>query len=146
VIKLQADGNEIWSKTFGEGKMLILNSIAPTRDGGYITAASFKSASQPLERYDGWVLKLDASGNSAWSRRFGGTEEDELPSLALTSDGGYVTAGWTWSFGAGAGDGWVIKMDANGNTGPNPPLSKGNTSGHSPIPPLLPGKPPFGRP
>ena len=35
-------------------------------------------------------------------------------SIQQTSDGGYITAGYTWSFGAGQRDLWVLKLNVNG--------------------------------
>jgi len=40
---------------------------------------------------------------------------DVAYSIIQTKDGGYVVAGWTWNFGHGKDDAWVIKLDKNGN-------------------------------
>jgi len=49
-----------------------------------------------------------------WANTYGGSEED-WASIQQTSDGGYIVAGETESFGAGYNDFWVLKLDANGN-------------------------------
>jgi hypothetical protein len=46
---------------------------------------------------------------------YGGSMLDELRSVRQTSDGGYIVAGSTYSFGAGSSDLWVLKLDASGN-------------------------------
>ncbi len=44
-----------------------------------------------------------------------GKVNDYAHSIQQTSDGGYIVAGYTESFGAGDFDAWVIKLDAKGN-------------------------------
>jgi hypothetical protein len=64
---------------------------------------------------DIFLIKTDANGNISWAKTYGGTSYDEAYSVQQTSDGGYVLAGETWSFSAGAKDIFLIKTDANGN-------------------------------
>ncbi len=37
---------------------------------------------------DGWVIKLDSSGNVAWQRTYGGSNVDRLAIVRQTADDG----------------------------------------------------------
>lgn len=113
VIKLDAYGNKTWDKTFGGTSYDAARSIQQTPDGGYIAAGY--TGSNGAGGNDGWVLKLDASGNKTWDKTFGGTDYDGLYSISRTPDGGYIAAGYTYSYGAGNTDFWVLKIDSSGN-------------------------------
>jgi len=113
VIKLSYDGNIEWAKTLGGINVNIANSIQQTIDGGYIVGGytnSFGAGS-----YDFLVIKLSYDGNIEWAKTLGGEENDELYSLELTDDGGYLLAGSTSSFGPGDLDILIIKLSYNGN-------------------------------
>jgi hypothetical protein len=64
--------------------------------------------------YDALLIKTDANGNVQWAKTYGGANWDYATSVQQTSDGGYIVAGLTESFGSG-GDIFLIKTDANGN-------------------------------
>ena len=55
-------------------------------------------------------------GSEVWSKTFGGAGDEWAFSVIATSDGGYAIAGYTNSFGAGANDFWLLKIDASGNS------------------------------
>ena len=50
-----------------------------------------------------------------WAKSYGGASSDGAFSIQQTTDGGYVVAGWTTSFGAEEGDFWVLKLAGDGN-------------------------------
>ncbi len=100
-----------WQKTYGGSGDDLAYSIQQTPDGGYI-AAGITSSSGAGDR-DAWVLKLNANGSVAWQKTYGGASYDVAISIQQTPDGGYIVAGYTYSFGAGWDDAWVLKLDAN---------------------------------
>ncbi len=113
VIKLDQNGNKVWEKTFGGSNRDVAFSIQQTGEGGYIVTGgtlSFGAGST-----DSYVIKLDATGNKIWEKTFGGISEDGTNSIQQTTDGGYIVAGPTYSFGAGSYDAYIIKLDASGN-------------------------------
>jgi hypothetical protein len=113
IIKLDNEGNKLWDRTFGGIYDDSAYLLIQTDDGGYAVAGYTFSYS--AGRADFWLIKLDSHGNKLWDRTYGGSGEDSIRSLVQTDDGGYVLAGITFSFGAGEGDFWIIKLDEKGN-------------------------------
>jgi len=50
-----------------------------------------------------------------WLKTYCGADRDWAYSIQQTSDGGYIVAGWTESFGAGYADFWALKLDETGS-------------------------------
>ena len=113
LIKTDGSGNVIWDNTFGGSENDRAYSIQQTTDGGYIIAGDTRSYG--AGNYDAWLIKTDASGSEEWNQTFGGNNYDYGHSVKQTTDGGYIIAGQTKSYGAGYSDVWLIKTDADGN-------------------------------
>ena len=119
VIKLNASGNIMWQKSFGDSGWNTANFIQQTSDDGYIFAGyTLPSAADYNEA---WIVKLNASGDIEWQKHLGGSGGDEANSIQQTDDGGYIFAGYTTSNDGdvvgvhGLGDLWIVKLNASGD-------------------------------
>ena len=113
MLKIDSSAKSLWLKTFGGAGGEKANSIVQTYDGGYAIAgwtSSFGSGS-----IDALLLKTDESGNLLWAKSYGGINNDGAHSIQQTIDRGYIIAGYTYSFGSGFSDVYLLKTDSVGN-------------------------------
>ncbi len=115
LIKTDANGNVQWAKTYGGTNDDRAYPVQQTSDDGYILAGYTRSFGAGFD--DIFLVKTDANGNIIWAKTYGGTDQDWAYSVQQTSDGGYIVAGSTWSFGAGLYDIFLVKTDASGDIG-----------------------------
>jgi len=113
LVKADSEGNEQWNRTFGGINHDWAMSVQQTSDGGYILAGD--TVPYGTGNGDFWLVKTDSNGNKEWDKIFGGTAPDDVSSVQQTSDGGYILAGDTMSYGTGPSDLWLVKTDSNGN-------------------------------
>src|SRR6185295_900534 len=99
IVKTDSFGNYQWDKDFGGTADDLLYSIRQAKDGGYILGGysnsnisgnKTDSLRGTLGYADYWIVKTDSLGNYQWDKDFGGSYAEELFSLELTLDGGYI--------------------------------------------------------
>ncbi len=131
VIKISAEGQEIWEKTFGGSQRDELFSLEIFPDkksvllGGWSNSgADGMKTSDSLGVFDVWVLKMDlATGEIVWQTLLGGEALDNLYDVASTADGGFLLGGASASNISptksqncrGYSDFWVVKIDTAGH-------------------------------
>jgi len=113
LLKTDFMGVEQWRQEYqyGDGDDQIM-AVYPTSDDGYILSGWADDTT-----YEYWMIKTDGSGNEEWNATFGGNSEDFGHSRMCyqTNDGGYIMTGYSYSFGAGQCDAWIVKTDSSGN-------------------------------
>ncbi|MDX1911395.1 MAG: hypothetical protein SFV22_07910, partial [Saprospiraceae bacterium] len=125
VVKLSAEGELVWQKTYGGSDFDYGYSISQTSDGGYIVSGQSQSADGDLSGgldggADAWVIKLDSEGKIEWQKEYGGTGLDRANEIIQTPDGGYLFCGHTTSTDGdvnvnyGIYDVWVVKLSNTG--------------------------------
>ena len=110
LVKTDPNGNQEWQKTFGRVYADEGFSVQQTIDGGFIIAGDTRSFG--AGNWDVYLIKTDSGGNLAWQKTVGGNSNDSGRSIQKTSDGGYIVAGSTVSFGAGKNDVYLIKLSS----------------------------------
>jgi hypothetical protein len=126
VVKLDAAGNKVWTKTFGGTLREDAGSVIGDTDGGCIIAACTNSSDgdlvgrkQNLNR-DMWVFKLNKDGQIVWKTTLGGGREDFANSLARLPNGNIAIAGSSESNNGdvagnlGGHDVWVVVLNSRG--------------------------------
>lgn len=114
LLKLDSMGQRKFETSFGGYSNEIGKSIVQLSDSSFVMAGY--TSSTGVGGYDIFLVKADKSGILIWQKTIGGADWDFAYSLQATTDGGFIIAGTTYSFGHGNADGYVIKTDANGDT------------------------------
>lgn len=133
VLKLDAEGGVVWSKTYDFGKVDILTSLVENNNqtyliGGYAKAETRQSligdavkkagVGKDKEGINDYIaLKIDENGEELWNKTVGSNGEDILRKVIETRDGGYLMAGTSNSGSSndkksniGGNDFWVVKL------------------------------------
>ena len=95
LVKVDADGNEVWSRMWEEGKVSGYHLLA-TSDGGYLISGMQAFPDDPERaKADGLLIKVDAAGNELWGVTYGEPDMvDTAHVVTETAEGRYVCIGW----------------------------------------------------
>lgn len=109
ILKLNESGNIIWNNTYGGNEYNSAISVQQTTDSAFIVAGLKDSLEVGILSM--WLLKLNESGDTIWTKSYEGTPY----SIQQTLEGGYIVAGMkkisTLVYNA-----FILKLDQNGDT------------------------------
>ncbi|WP_028979947.1 T9SS type A sorting domain-containing protein [Sporocytophaga myxococcoides] len=107
ILKLDNNGNTLWSRTYGGAYEEILISAIAVPEGGYALGGYvYGDTSQRA-----WLVRVDNSGDLLWEKKYNISYMDQIQSLVLTPEGGFLLYAIQYQ----DGDHWIIKTDAFGN-------------------------------
>ncbi|HAV55503.1 hypothetical protein [Aequorivita vladivostokensis] len=124
-VRLKANGDLLWTKSFGGDEIDNSYASIKTQDGNYIMVGDSRSADQdvtaPRGNADAWLVKFDDNGSKIWQKSFGGSQFDTAHSIVQRSNGDYILSGHSRSSDGdlktnnGVNDVWVFVIDQSGN-------------------------------
>ncbi len=114
LVRTNSNGQVLWSRTYGYAGEDVAYDMIKTSDGGF-ALAGYTQNDGDGER-DMYVVKTDGNGTVQWIQSFGGQYDDICYSIRQTSDGGYVIAGKSDSYGWGGSDFWIMRLSSTGNS------------------------------
>lgn len=112
LIKTNSTGNLSWTKTYGGNNDEYAYSVQQTNDGGYIIGGYTKSFGKGNE--DFYLIKTNSTGDTTWTKTYGGTKLDIARNVFQLSNGAYLLSGYSKSFNSYESDYYFLKTDANG--------------------------------
>ena len=120
-------GNALWHKAYGGSNYDVANSVCPLTDTSFVIAGYAASSNLYLHgnkgSYDAWLLAINGSGDTIWSKNYGGSSEDVFNKVIKTKDGNILAVGYTASEDGdvhghhpGNKDMWMVKLNIQGDT------------------------------
>jgi len=117
IVKLDNNGNIEWDKLYGDYYKNEANSICLTEDNSFIIAGITQDYNDDYPK--GWIFKINAIGDTLWSKTFCEFEGSKFNSIASTTDGGSISAGYTKADNSkdrGLIKKYIVKLKDNGDT------------------------------
>ena len=118
LVKVDGNGNMVWNQTYGgtgDDNLFAYSGLVQTSDGGFAMSAA--TTSYGSGNRDFWLIKTDSYGNVQYSKTFGGMGAETPYSMVQATDGSFVIAGFTNSFGNGGYDIYIVKSSFEGESG-----------------------------
>jgi len=129
IVKLSDTGSVQWERTYGGSDSDVFRNMIELDNGNFLVAGYSRSniSGDKNENsqgdFDGWILKLDNTGNLLWQNTIGGSGIDYPRDVVELADGNYLIASYSNSNisgdktenSNGGYDYWLLKLSPSGN-------------------------------
>ncbi len=116
LIKTDANGNEEWASVVPNSNGCIVSfagCVVQTEDGGYLLVGDTYKDGTVYNQIK--IFKIDENGEYLWHKEIGGPSDDYGACIQPTIDGNYILASHTYSYGNGKCDGYLVKINPEGD-------------------------------
>lgn len=122
-LKTNSAGDVDWAKAYGGAEVdasygLLINSDSSYTISGYTNSLGYGHEHRGDDSTNIFLMKINASGDTIWTRSYGDGLQDEAFRNSATSDGGYLVSGFTTNYAfQDSAQMILIKTDSLGFTG-----------------------------
>jgi len=118
LLRLDANGDTLWTATYDGGYQDIFTAVIELGDGSFAMSGYRQVMSGSLSN-DFWLLKVDSEGTQVFSKTNGGSLNDYGYDLVQLEDGRLAVAGYgesTVTYSIGNADGWLVIWSEDGSS------------------------------
>lgn len=112
ITRVDAKGNQLWQKTYGNEKYERCTQLLPTSDGNFLLIGQRNVG--PGNNIDSYILKIDEKGNLLWEKCYGGTLPERTYYGGETPDGDFLISGSILPYASARADIFLLKISNNG--------------------------------
>lgn len=105
--------SQTFQRTYGTTGSQTATCIQLTPDGSYIVSAI--AAGVGAGNNDFLLMKISTTGALLWAKTYGGSQNENPFYVSVCSDDGFIITGYTYSFGTGGMDLYLVRTDSDGN-------------------------------
>jgi hypothetical protein len=109
IVKTDAEGNQLWSKTYGTAYNDLATHIISVSNGYVVSGIRGGNSDE-----NSWILRLNNDGDTLWTFTYGGNGPDGAMSICNNGNGTYGVTGYTNSTGNGGTDGYLLTLTDGG--------------------------------
>ncbi len=113
-VRIDSLADTIWTKTYGGISYELAHGCAVTNDSGFVLFGETNSYGVGGQDY--YLIKINDTGDTVWTRTYGGTSDDIARNMTPTLDNGFFLVGYSWGFGPGNASIYAVKVDSAGDT------------------------------
>ncbi len=111
ILKIDANGNELWKKYYGGNGNDFGQHIEKVEDGIVVSGVNGSISGR---FYDFWLFKVDNNGLVIWDKTYGTGSDERAIRFTTTNDGGFAVTGYTDI--SGNLDFWLVRTNKNGDS------------------------------
>lgn len=113
LIKLDEVGKIQWSHIYGGDSTDAAKSVIPLSDG-FMIAGFTRSFGNGIA--DAWIIRTNLSGDTLWTKNYGGARFDMPFCITQTSDKNFAFTGRSHSFGHPESNAWLQILNSQGDS------------------------------
>ncbi len=111
--KTDKNGNLLWQKSIDAGSYTFIYASCALPDSGYVLCG--ETYANSYGGTDGYIMRLNKNGDTLWTKHYGGLQDDIFKSVCVINNRIYAVGSNASNPTDTASDGWILKLDMNGN-------------------------------